>query len=452
MFAELFVTLVVSVSAFVLLWALKRKNYWRDKGVTYIDSPILLGSFFKTLILREPVTETFDRLYNHPSAKNEPFIGVNLFHKPAILIRDPEMIKKVMVKDFNYFSDRYTSTPADIDPISGLNLFLVNNPLWKMLRNKLSPVFTSGKMKQMFYLLDQVGKVLHEQVAIKVKRSPIIEIRELMSGFTIDSISIAAFATDAKCLKEDETSEFKKIVSEALSATFLNKIGFKSAFLLPELFRLMKLTMFSPAFNEFIRMLFKDVMDDRAKSGVVRHDLIDTLLMLKRNDDKGAFTDDVLVAQSATFLVAGFETSSSTMAFLTYELAKHPEIMQKIRDELHEALQKTNGELTYDLITNGLPYMTACVYETLRLYPIVPFLDRVVSLPSGKKSYSLEPFSNVELPDQTPVFISAFSLHRDPQYFKNPTEFNPERFLGQRDFNEFAFLPFGNGPRVCIGE
>lgn len=126
--------------------------------------------------------------------------------------------------------------------------------------------------------------------------------------------------------------------------------------------------------------------------------------------------------------------------------------MIKIRKELQEALKKTNGKITYDLVSSDLPYLTAVMYETLRLYPIVPFLDRVVSLPPGEKSYSLEPFGKVELENGTPIFISAYSIQRDPQYFDNPNEFIPERFLGDRTFNEFAFLGFGNGPRVCIGK
>lgn len=286
MFVELFITVFVGSIAFGYFWALKRKNYWRDQDVPHVESPILFGNFYKTFFLREPVTDAFDRIYHHPKAKGQPFVGVNLFHKPAIVVRDPELVKKILVKDFNYFGDRHTSTSIDVDPISGLNLFMVNNPLWKMLRNKLSPVFTSGKMKQMFYLLDQVGQVLNEQVALKVKRNPVIEVRELVSGFTIDSIAIAAFATQANCLKETETSVFKKTVFGALSATTLNKIGFKSAFLLPELFRFMKMTVFSPAFNKFIRELLNDVMDDRSKSGVVRHDLVDALLMLKKSEEK----------------------------------------------------------------------------------------------------------------------------------------------------------------------
>lgn len=286
MFTEFFISIIVSTVVFVYFWASKRQNYWKDRNVPHVKSPLLIGNLFKTFILKEPITETFDRIYYDSEAKGKPFIGFNAFHKPSILVRDPELIKKVLVKDFNYFADRHTSTSTDVDPISGFNLFMINNPLWRKLRNKLSPVFTSGKMKQMFYLLEQIGQVLNEQAMIKFKRNPVIEIRELASGFTIDSIAIAAFATQANCLQENETSLFKKTVSEALSATTLNKIGFKSAFLFPELFRWMKMTVFSPVFNDFIRHLFKDVMDDRITSGVVRNDLVDALLALKKQDEK----------------------------------------------------------------------------------------------------------------------------------------------------------------------
>lgn len=286
MLAQLFVFFFVAAATYIYFWATRRRNYWRDRGVQHVESTPLLGSFCKTLFLKESVTDAFDRVYWHPAAKEAPFVGVNLFHKPAILVRDPELIKRILVKDFNYFNDRHTTTSPDVDPVSALNLFLVNNPLWRLLRIKLSPVFTSGKMKLMFYLVEQIGNVLNGVVKEKIKGDQVIEVRGLFGGYTIDTIALVAFATQANCLKDNETSLFKKTVSEAMSSSYLNKIGFKSAFLFPSFFNLMKMTMFSPAFNDFIRHLLKDVMSDREKSKAVRHDLIDALVGLKKADEK----------------------------------------------------------------------------------------------------------------------------------------------------------------------
>jgi len=170
----------------------------------------------------------------------------------------------------------------------------------------------------------------------------------------------------------------------------------------------------------------------------------------EKGKEKTIFSNDMLVAQAAVFFFAGFETSSSTMEFFFYLIAKHPETQTNVRKEIRDALKK-HGTITYDMIANDLPYITAALKETLRLYPILPFLDRECELPNKEKGYSLEPYSSFKIPSGMPVYIPIYVLQRDPQHFPEPEKFIPERFLSQTT-NPFLWLPFGTGPRNCIGE
>lgn len=297
MFVELFLTLFIASVGYLYFWALKRKNYWKDRNVPHIESPLLLGNVYKTFFMKEVITKAFDKIYYHPNAQGQPFVGINVFHKPSVFIRNPQLIKQIMVKDFNYFSQRHTRAPVDVDPISGLNLFQASNKLWRTLRVKLSPIFTSGKMKQMFYMVEKIGEVLNQELKKKIKVNPIVEMRGLMAGFTIDSIALVAFATEANCLKEDETSEFKRVVITSLTSSYFNKLAVTSVFFFREAIKLLRLTVFSSDFNKFVERLFDEVMHERQKSGVVRNDLIDALLALKKaeagNKDSGKYQQSI---------------------------------------------------------------------------------------------------------------------------------------------------------------
>uniref|UniRef100_A0A1B0CD18 Cytochrome n=1 Tax=Lutzomyia longipalpis TaxID=7200 RepID=A0A1B0CD18_LUTLO len=167
--------------------------------------------------------------------------------------------------------------------------------------------------------------------------------------------------------------------------------------------------------------------------------------------NKDVFFGDVLVAQAAIFVSAGYETTSSATSFALYELAKHPQIQEKVREEILKELE--NGGISYERI-NKLEYLNMVIQETLRLYPTVPFLDRVF-MPTGQQGefYTLEPHHKFSIPRGMPVYIPVVGIHRDPKFYPDPLTFNPERFrVNERgDRNQYVFLSFGQGPRGCIG-
>jgi cytochrome P450 family 6 len=98
------------------------------------------------------------RIYNEHSDK--PYVGIISFDKPGLLIRDPELVKKILVKDFQTFMDRIALFEGKLDPLFGNSMPMLKGQIWHHLRTKLTPVFTSSKMKMMFYLVDSCGKEL----------------------------------------------------------------------------------------------------------------------------------------------------------------------------------------------------------------------------------------------------------------------------------------------------
>lgn len=124
-------------------------NYWKKRGVKEISKPTpFLGNIGR--LFKQSAPYFMRDLYNQ--AKGEPYMGFYFLDKPLLLIRDRELVKNVLVKDFNYFSDRYVA-PSKRDRLGYANLFVIKNPAWKILRTKLTPIFTSGKLKKMYDLM-----------------------------------------------------------------------------------------------------------------------------------------------------------------------------------------------------------------------------------------------------------------------------------------------------------
>ncbi|XP_041575123.2 cytochrome P450 3A19 [Taeniopygia guttata] len=154
-------------------------------------------------------------------------------------------------------------------------------------------------------------------------------------------------------------------------------------------------------------------------------------------------SDEEVLAQALIFVFAGYETTSSTLSYIAYNLATHPDVQQRLQDEV-DAHLPNKASPTYNAIIQ-MEYLDMVVSESIRLYPTGGRLERVC-----KKTVEL---NGVTIPEGVVVLIPAFVLHRDPQYWPEPDEFRPERFSkeSKEGIDPYTFLPFGAGPRNCIG-
>lgn len=132
-------------------------------------------------------------------------------------------------------------------------------------------------------------------------------------------------------------------------------------------------------------------------------------------------------------------------------LPAKPEVQERLRKEINDVYERENEKVSYEAI-NGMEYLSMVLSETLRLYPTFAYLDRQVT--SNERGYSLKPFGDFVMPPGMPVFIPTAGFHRDPKYFPNPLEFDPERFSPENKGNIVAgtYMPFGLGGHNCIGE
>nr|AID61450.1 cytochrome P450 [Calliphora stygia] len=457
MIASSILIFITCILALVYYWCKHTYSYWQRKGIPYIKPTPIIGNTKEAFQLKTSFGLHLSDIYNDPKMADEAVVGIYTFNQPGLIVREPELLKSILIKDFHYFNNRFSKCDPHGDALGNSNLFFARDSYWKDLRTKISPVFTSGKIKQMYPLMLEVTSQLEQHLAKKGERFE-SEIKETCALFTTDLIATIAFGINANSLKNPE-GEFRTHCRKIFLFDIKRAVEFSIAFFLPKLVSLFRVKLFTPDFSNFLRSTISYVMKEREISGKQRNDLIDILVALKREVATGNINEaiaknpDVLVAQAAVFLTAGFETSSSTMTFTLFELAKQTDLQERLRKEINEALIKDQGSLTYETITS-LEYLNMVVEEVLRLYPVLPFLDRQHNRPASEnQGFSLKPYYDYTLPDDMPVYIPIFGIQRDPKYWPNPNTFDPERFSAEnkKQHKSMTYMPFGTGPHNCIG-
>lgn len=255
-----------------------------------------------------------------------------------------------------------------------------------------------------------------------------LELKEFCALYTTDVIATVAFGVEANSFKYPN-GDFRRNGREIFRFNARRALNFVVIFFLPHLVPYLGIKIVGDEQTKFLRTTMNYVLEEREKSGKSRNDLIDILIEFKNSTKtenghkKGdlKFEGDLLVAQAAIFFTAGFESSSATMSFALYELARNPEIQKKLRLEIQQALKENGGKITQELV-DSMEYLQLIISETLRLYPPLPFLDRECTVEKNQL-YSLEPFEKYGLSKGMPVYIPVYALHMDEKvntfkYFK----------------------------------
>ncbi|KAK0096947.1 hypothetical protein PV326_003798 [Microctonus aethiopoides] len=440
------VTLFIALIAILLglyYWSTSTYNHWKNLGISGPHPIPLVGNFGSVLLSQQCILEKHMDLYNE--WKNEPFFGVFNGSKPILLVNDLEVVKNILIKDFHAFPGRGIEIDEKYEPLEG-HLFNIDGHRWKVLREKLTPAFTTGKLKQMVELMiectEQFEKYLHEQVG----EGNIIECREASAKYATDVIGSCAFGLNMNALTKEDC-EFRIMGRKLFQPTFLQMISRLFRIYSPKLYKFLRLKSVPPKDAKFFIDTIKTTIEYREKNNIVRHDLVDILKDIKNNQDDidFEFTEALLASQAFVFFIGGFETSSTTISFALYELANVPEIQDKLRTEIKDLLKNNNGKLSYDVI-NEMKYLNLVLQEAMRKYPALYIVSRKSSKPYKIPGY------DVILPKDTLIDIPIYSIQYDERYYPNPHEFIPERFSeGNNNRNRMAYLPFGAGPKKCIG-
>src|ERR1700728_2276966 len=171
------------------------------------------------------------------------------------------------------------------------------------------------------------------------------------------------------------------------------------------------------------------------------HDLLQTLMDARYSDGEG-MSDELILSESMQLLVAGHETSSNALSWLLYLLSSRPDCLEKVRQEFDSVLGE--APLSYTDVPK-FEFTTQVIQEGLRLYPPFWMIDR--------EAIADDRVGDIEIPRGSTVIVYVYGAHHAPRYWDNPESFDPERFIkgSEKLRTPFTYLPFGGGPRVCIG-
>ncbi|XP_029170254.1 cytochrome P450 9e2-like [Nylanderia fulva] len=447
----LLLTALFTIGFLKLVAVVYRANfYWRDRGVPQPDSRSIVTTV-KLFLRRISFTEFCLASYNFiPDVK---YYGTRDANKPAIFLRDPELIKDVMVKQFEHFHDHRNFIDERVDPLFARNIFSLRGDRWREIRNTVSPTFTTSKMKVMFDLILKCSADFVNYLVDHPELCDEVDTKQIFRRYTNDVIATTAFGISVNSMK-DQNNEFYLRGIEA-SKTFsgsliLFKFMFMTAF--PRIAKLLGMTGFaSPSMAKFFKRIVEETIRTREEQGIVRPDMIHILMQARDKDPiNQKVTLDDIVAQAFGFFLAGFDTTSSLMCFVAHELAVNPEVQDRLREEVEQHLDERK-EISYEALSK-MTYMDMVLSETLRRYPPAVMTDRLCT-----KSFELPPpkpgWKSVLVESNTIMLIPIYAFHFDPKYFPNPDKFDPERFSEENKNNivPYTYLPFGEGPRKCIG-
>lgn len=345
----LYVVLPLVVGGYFFLK--KKYSFFKEKGIPHLKPSWTLGNM-DGIGKTSHMADLMMKIYNECKGK-DVVAGFYTMISPTYIVTDLELAKLITVKDFNNFVDRGVFVNEEDEPLTG-GLFSITGDKWRFLRHKLSPVFTSGKIKMMYGTI--ADKATNFVKAIeKASSSGSMEVKEIANRYTIDVVASTSFGMESSTLN-GENPELVKVFKNIFGDEGISTFYFFFLFAFPRFSKFFKLKQF----NKYITTFFNDVIGGSIKhredNNVVRNDLMNMLIQLKNkgsidgeiSTESRKLTLDEVIAQAFIFFFAGADTTSNVISFAMFELAQRPDIQEKMRQEINEKVKGSNGEITYE--------------------------------------------------------------------------------------------------------
>lgn len=294
------IALILTSLTLIYFWVRKKFAYFEENGFLHEAPSFPMGSLTGAGT-KAHIIDIIDILYTKFKGKAKVF-GMHFFTSPVIVVTDLETVKHVLVRDFEVFHNRGVYYNAKDDPLSA-HLFSIDDGDWKRMRAKLTPTFTSGKMKLMFNIVRDVSEIMIKQLKTEPNLD-MIEMKDTVAKFTTDIIGNVAFGLETNSIT-DPDSTFRAMGRKALEfdSFFQAKITFLAVF--RNLGRKLGMRFWRKDVSDFFMKTIKETVDHRKANKIQRNDVMDLLIKMTESTEGEGLTFDELAAQCFIYFVAG---------------------------------------------------------------------------------------------------------------------------------------------------
>lgn len=383
-------------------------------------------SFFGRLaVVRQNMIATWGQ-----RAYEEEVIPGRFFFRNSFILNQPDAIRHVLLSNY----ENYTRTPAGIRmlrPVLGDGLLIAEGHSWTFQRRTLAPAFTPRATAN---LVPHMTAVLDETIAkLDAQTGEPVDLREIMQRMTLEIAGRTMFSFGM----DRYGATLRNFIMEyaaRLGRPYLLDMVLPVSWPSPMDFARAR---FRRRWTEFVAMLIAERRAAGKKDGAPPRDLFDLMDEARDPETGKGFSDEQLVDEVATMILAGHETTATALFWALYLLALDPDTQEEVASE-------TRGEHLDSMADiDRQKFTRAVIDETMRLYPPAFLVARA----AREKDNA----AGVGIGKGDIIMIAPWLLHRHEKLWDQPNAFVPKRFMSKETLDRFAYLPFGAGPRVCIG-
>lgn len=347
------------------------------------------------------------------------------------MVMDPPALRRILLENLDNYPKSLV-TKNILKPAIGNSLFIAEGAHWRWQRRAASPVFTHRNMANLAPVMTRAAERASERIELAGPRA--VDVYQEMVTTTFEVIADVTFSGDGSFDREAVHNAIDRYIDEAARISLFDLFGMPDW--VPRPGRIMS----GQALRD-MRRIADSAIENRAKAKTTETpDLLDLLLAGEDPETRRKMNTAELRDNLLTFIVAGHETTALTLGWALYLMAFDTWSQDRAAQEAGDVLK---GRAARAEDVENLPFIRAVVDEALRLYPPAGMLSRTAQ--------QRDTLCGREIAPGDTVIVPIYALHRHHMLWRDPDAFDPDRFADRKAIDRYAYLPFGDGPRICIG-
>jgi cytochrome P450 len=356
--------------------------------------------------------------------------------RSILIVNEPELLRDILTDPADIYPKNDLMVGA-LEPLVGNSIFVSSGAVWRRQRQMIDPAFSHMRLNKAFVSMSAAVDDYERRLDESAERGESLSLDLAMSHLTADIICRTVFSTSLKSQTAVDVFEAFTVFERTCAQVELKRLIFDAPFAaIPQHPQVLEAC-------ERIRRHLGDLVDTHLAAGATQYDDIAAEVIAARDAQTGeGFTRKELLDQLGVMFLAGHETTASALIWAFMILGLHAPAMARIRAEVAEIAG--DGPISLEQVRR-MSYVRNVFREALRLYPPITFIPRVAAAPATIGPHRVK--------RGTMLMIAPWCIHRHRDYWKNPHAFDPDRFSAEREHELVpgAYLPFGLGPRVCVG-